>query len=147
MKFRPREIPLLAIAVALSGCAASSGGSPSDGSPSDIERPVVSAPDLETVPPSDEPVTGEVPDAILAAIVADAAQRGGVDPGDVEVVQAEAITWSDGSLGCPEPGMTYTMALVDGYHVIVVAGTERLDYRVTGQGGFRVCENPGRPSG
>ena len=42
--------------------------------------------------------------------------------------------------------MSYTMALVDGYHVILVAAGEELDYRVGAQGGFRLCENGGRPS-
>jgi hypothetical protein len=27
-----------------------------------------------------------------------------------EVVSAKAVTWSDGSLGCPEPGKLYTQA-------------------------------------
>jgi hypothetical protein len=92
-------------------------------------------------------VTGEVPAEIMASIVADAADRAGVDPDEVEVIQAMEVTWSDGSLGCPEPGMSYTQALVDGYHVIVDAGGEQLDYRVAGQGAFRVCEDGGRPSG
>jgi hypothetical protein len=147
MRSNPRATPLLVVALALTACAARTGASPSEASPSDDGRPTISAPALETVPPSDVPVTGEVPARILDAIVADAAERGSVEPADVEVVQAASVTWSDGSLGCPEPGMNYTMALVDGYHVIVVAGDDELDYRATTQGGFRVCEGGGRPSG
>ena len=104
-------------------------------------------PDLATVPPSDEPATGEVPSAIMADLIADAAERTGEEPDAIEVVQAAAVTWNDGSLGCPEPGMFYTQALVDGYHVILRAGDEELDYRVGAQGGFRLCEGSGRPSG
>lgn len=133
--------------LALAACAAQSGASPSDASSSDAGRPTISAPPLATVPPSDEPVTGEVPDEILDAIIADAAERASVEPEAVEVREAVAVTWSDGSLDCPEPGMAYTQALVDGYHVILRAGDEELDYRVTAQGGFRVCEGGGRPSG
>jgi hypothetical protein len=91
-------------------------------------------------------VTGEVPGEIMANLLADAAERTGVDVDDIEVVQAEAVTWSDGSLGCPEPGMVYTQALVDGYHVIVEAGGEELDFRVTANGGFVLCEQD-RPGG
>lgn len=98
------------------------------------------------MPPSDEPVTGEVPAEIMAELVADAAERSGEAPEAIEVTQAVAVTWNDGSLGCPEPNMSYTMALVDGYHVILVAAGEELDYRVGAQGGFRLCENGGRPS-
>ena len=136
---------LSALAFTLAGCAAPIGVSPSP-SP-DPSRPAPSAPELSTIPPSDEPVTGEVPAEIMAALVADAAERAGVDEDAVEVVEALAVTWSDGSLDCPEPGMSYTMALIDGYHVILEADGEELDYRVTGQGGFRLCENGERPSG
>lgn len=87
---------------------------------------------------------GEVPAEFLANVVADAAERAAVDAAAVEVVQAEATTWSDGSLGCPEPGMFYTQALVDGYHVIVEAGGDEFDYRLTANGGSVLCEN-GRP--
>jgi len=135
---------LSALAFTLAGCA-TPGVSPSP-SP-DPSRPAPSAPELSTIPPSDEPVTGEVPAEIMAALVADAAERAGVDEDAVEVVEALAVTWSDGSLDCPEPGMSYTMALIDGYHVILEADGEELDYRVTGQGGFRLCENGERPSG
>ncbi len=36
--------------------------------------------------------------------------------------------------------MAYTQALVDGYHVVIVAGGEELDYRVGSGGSFRLCE-------
>ena len=36
----------------------------------------------------------------------------------------------------------YTQALVDGYHVIVEANGQKLDYRIPLDGGFRVCKGP-----
>ncbi|HYI65340.1 MAG TPA: hypothetical protein VEW95_00285 [Candidatus Limnocylindrales bacterium] len=86
-------------------------------------------------------MTGELPNEILAGILSDAAQRTGVAEDAIEVVRADAMTWSDGSLGCPEPGMLYTQALVDGFHVIVNADGEELDYRVGQGGSFRLCED------
>ena len=135
--------------VALAACAAQLGRSPdpADDATPVPTRPEISAPDLATMPPSDAPVTGEVPAEILDPIVANAAERADVDPDTVDVVKAEEVTWNDGSLGCPEPGMFYTQALVDGYHVILEAGDEELDYRVTADGGFKICEEGGRPSG
>src|SRR5262245_20683020 len=44
----------------------------------------------------------------------DLAGRLGVDVGQIEVVEARAVTWPDGSLGCPQPGMAYPQVLVDG---------------------------------
>jgi hypothetical protein len=91
---------------------------------------------------SPPPVTGGVPTELLDEIIADAAERVAVAVADVEVVRAEAVTWPDGSLGCPEPGMAYTQALVPGYWVVVDADGEELDYRVGRNGSFRLCENP-----
>ena len=81
----------------------------------------------------------EAPADLLADIKADLAERLGIEPEAVELVRAEAVTWSDGSLGCPEPGMFYTQALVEGYHVILRAGGEEYDYRAAEQGYFKLC--------
>ena len=61
---------------------------------------------------------------------------------ELTVARAEAVTWPDGSLGCPEPGMMYTQVLVDGYWVVIRAGDETYDFRGTGTT-FRLCP-PGR---
>jgi hypothetical protein len=139
-RFRRAPQLIVPVALTLAACAAPLGASP------EPSRPLVAAPDLETVAPSEAPVTGEVPAAIMDDLLADAAERADADPEPIEVVRAENVTWNDGSLGCPEPGMSYTMALVDGYHVIVAAADEQLDYRVTVEGGFKLCEDGGRPS-
>ena len=65
---------------------------------------------------------------ILERIRADAAQRAGVAPDQVKVLAVESVTWSDGSLGCPEPGMMYTQALVRGHRVRVDAAGMMLLY-------------------
>ena len=58
----------------------------------------------------------------------DSARRTGLKRTEIEVLSAEAVTWSDGSLGCPQPGMMYTQALVPGFRIRVRAGAETLDY-------------------
>ena len=146
-RMNARPLVLLPLALMLAGCRSQLGDSPPETASTEPSRPAISAPELSTIPPSDEPVTGEVPQELMGSIVADAARRTGVGEDEVEVVQAISVTWNDGSLGCPEPGMSYTMALVDGYHVILAADDEEFDYRVSGQGGFKLCESGGRPSG
>jgi hypothetical protein len=47
------------------------------------------------------------------AILADAQRRSGVGADRIRVVHSEAVTWRDGSLGCPEPGRLYTQALIE----------------------------------
>jgi hypothetical protein len=140
---RTAHVPAIALATLLLAACATSLGSP-DGR---ATAPTRSVPPLATVPASDAPVIGEVPAGILAGVLADAAERAGAAEDDIEIVEAVAMTWSDGSLGCPEPGMLYTQALVDGYQVILDAGGEELDYRITADGGFRLCEDGRTPSG
>ena len=84
-----------------------------------------------------------MPSTVIEAAVADAASRAGVDPTEVTVVSAESVTFPDGGLGCPEPGMMYTQVLTPGYRVVVEAGGTEYDYRAGARGGgVRWCENP-----
>ena len=66
----------------------------------------------------------------------------GVPIEEIEVVEAERMTWADSSLGCPEPGMMYAQGVVDGYRIVLsVAGTE---YPVhSGETGDPVVCRPG----
>jgi hypothetical protein len=87
-----------------------------------------------------EAVIGEVPEDLLEAILADAAERTGLPPEAFTVVRAEAVVWSDGSLGCPQPDMLYTQAPVDGYWIVLEAGDKHLDCRAAESGFFSLCE-------
>jgi hypothetical protein len=79
-----------------------------------------------------------LPASKIAPVVVDAAGRAGVTPDQVKVVSAEAMTFPDGSLGCPEPGMAYTQMVVDGFKIVAQAKGVTYDYRGTANG-FRLC--------
>lgn len=131
------------LVLALTACTASQG----DAEPTHTERPARTDAVIATIAPdNDAPVTGEVPADLLAAILADAADRSGLDAAEIEELRAESTTWPDGSLGCPEPGQVYTQALVDGYHIVLDAAGDELDYRATTSGSFQLCEATGPPS-
>jgi hypothetical protein len=74
-------------------------------------------------------------------IAADAATVAGVDPASVVLVSVKPVTWMDGSLGCPKPGVMYTQAVVPGFQVIVRAGDRKLDYRVGREGTAKRCDS------
>ena len=78
-------------------------------------------------------------DSVTDAVLSDAAQRTGRKKADLVVESAEAVTWADGSLGCPEPGAMYTMALVPGYRIRIRAGDRVLDYHASLRGFFVLC--------
>lgn len=77
------------------------------------------------IAPTGEPVA--VPAARWDAIVADLAERGVT--GTPELVSAHAVTWNNGALGCPSPGVSYTQAIVDGMRVVVEVDGTTYDYR------------------
>jgi hypothetical protein len=149
-----RSVSLLGLAslTLAAACAGGAGASPAGGSPSAGSSPVASA--NPTATEDDEPAPTEaagsvnpslVPASILGPIVADAATRAGVDVSELAVVYAASVEFNDGSLGCPEPGMGYTQAIVPGYQVILEHEGTRLDYRASGPGAFRLCPSGGEP--
>ena len=93
---------------------------------------------------SPAPVPAEVQmaptlESVTTAVLEDAARRTGVGKADLSVVSAVAVTWPDGSLGRPQPGVTYTMTLVPGYRITVRAGERVLDYHASRRGYFVLC--------
>jgi hypothetical protein len=108
------------------------------------DKPEPPSADPAPPPPVAPIVTGEVPADLMDAIMADAGSRIAAKTA-LAVIRAQAVTWSDGSLGCAEKGMTYTQALVDGYWVVLDAGGQQLDYRASRSGAFRYCAVGGLP--
>jgi hypothetical protein len=101
------------------------------------------------VPPKREAPMNPTLQSVTEAVLADAVQRTGIERDRLKVASAQSVTWADGSLGCPQPGMSYTMALVPGYWIKVRAGEQVLDYHASQRGHFVLCP-PGRsedPSG
>jgi hypothetical protein len=46
----------------------------------------------------------------------------------IKVVTADPTYWSDTSLGCPQPGMTYSQIVTPGYRVTLVVGNTLYTY-------------------
>ncbi|MGQ9876807.1 MAG: hypothetical protein ACUVSL_16325 [Chloroflexus sp.] len=112
-------------------------------------------PEKETpMPPSDQGGTSPIPanaqpltppyDPNLASLIdqakQDLAQRLGVDVSAVEVAQVAAVTWPDGSLGCPRPGMAYTQELIDGVFVQLRVGDQLYNYHGDGRQPLFLCD-------
>jgi hypothetical protein len=109
------------------------------GRPSDLP---IGTPRFPPLGPTAAPITGEAPAAIVAAARRDLATKVGVDAAaSAEVVVSEAVTWPDGSLGCPVPGQLYPQVVTPGYHVVFRVGTTTYDYRATEAGVVSLCEH------
>jgi hypothetical protein len=92
-----------------------------DTSPGD---PVPSTPPEAPVTNPSDPTAPNGSNVEIA--VAELAVRLDVDPSEIEVVSVEEVTWPDGSLGCPRPGMSYTQALVNGQ--LIVLAVDGIDH-------------------
>ena len=77
--------------------------------------------------------------ALVRAVSDDARRISGADSGRIRVLEAAAVTWSDGSLGCPEANRFYTQALVPGYRVRIDAAGKLLVYHANARGSWVLC--------
>ena len=96
-------------------------------------------------PPGEETVVTTPPDHRVAAAIADLATREGADIADVIVVESMDVTWSDGSLGCPQPGMSYIQAITAGHLAVLELNGQRYEYHGGTSGPLSYCEKPQPP--
>lgn len=101
--------------------------------PTGTPEPSVAAPQLDA---------GETPQSIFDSVLADLMMVAAPADAEITVVKSEAVIWSDGSLGCPQPDVMYTQALVEGYQVIFAVGDKLYDYHISDSGFFVLCNNP-----
>ena len=84
-------------------------------------------------------------DAAESALL-DLASHLGIEPDRIEVLTDREVTWSDTSLGCPQPGMSYAQRLTPGSQIVLRAdGVEHHYHAGAGRGPFR-CATPKAPA-
>ena len=72
----------------------------------------------------------------------DLAQRLAVEPGEIQVLRADRVTWRDSSVGCPESGQMYMQVLTAGARITLgFSGTEYRYHQAEGAAPF-LCETP-----
>jgi hypothetical protein len=82
----------------------------------------------------------------------DLAQRLSIQTSDIVLVDAKEVTWPDGSLGCPQPGMMYIQVLIPGYLIKLKYDIREFEYHAGKDRSLTYCKNPtppveGMPSG
>lgn len=128
----------------LAGCGdGASSTNPSRTDPERLEarRAALEGKDLARLPP--EPpaeIREKVPADVMGRVRAHLADRLSVPADELETVRAEAAEWPNGAMGCPQPGVHYTQALVSGYRIVLRHGGRDYDYRIAESGYFVLCE-------
>ena len=77
--------------------------------------------------------------------MADLSERLAVEESTIDVLDARAVTWRNGSVGCPQPDLAYTQALVPGGLIVLRVGDWSYRYHAADGGPFFYCENPQAP--
>ncbi|HSV40518.1 MAG TPA: hypothetical protein VLI04_17275 [Nocardioidaceae bacterium] len=96
--------------------------------------------------PPEETIVTTPADHRVAAAIAELATKEGVETTDIVVVESRDVTWPDGSLGCPQPGMSYIQAQTEGYQLVLSVDGRQFDYHGGTQGPLTLCENPMPPA-
>lgn len=132
---------LLLLLMLLAACgAAESPTEPGDGQPvlSPLPTDEVPPPPIEESPVAEPaPENGEtgsrgLPDdaameGVISQVMDQLAAQTGLTPEEMTVVSAEAVEWSDSSLGCPDPATMYMQVIIPGYRVVIEGNGETFD--------------------
>ncbi len=87
------------------------------------------------------------PNSVAEEAVVLLAARLKVSANQITVVRAEAVTWPDGSLGCPEPDTAYTQMLVEGTQVVLQFQDRKYDYHAGPNGVAFLCPSSEKDGG
>ena len=144
-----RAVALLA--AALFACGGGPGNPPppavstsSPTQPGELQPPDVTVSTVLPMPPTTG--FGQVDEALRPFIdqaVEDLSSQIQVAREAVVVVSAETMVWPDGSLGCPEPGRSYTQVQVEGYLIRLLANDLIYNYHGGGSRQPFLCQVPG----
>ncbi len=108
-----------------------------------VSEPIVEAPATDPTQTSSPEEPMAQPDLAsyppVQQATADLAQRLDVDPGAIKIVRVEEVTWPNGGVGCPQPGMAYTQALVPGQFIQLEVDGVTYNYHSGGQRAPFLC--------
>jgi hypothetical protein len=134
----------------IGGCGDDSMSSQSvvtESAPAASNAPADSAPEPLTVVAVTEEITvassADIDPTLRTLVdqaVADLATRLNIDASSIVTVSAQAMSWSDGSLGCPQPGMLYTQAIVDGALIQLSVDGTSYSYHSGASGAPFLCQ-------
>ena len=98
-------------------------------------KPIETRPNAPAATPSSTGGAGELAQERAAELLAGEL---GVAVAGLKVVSTTAMTWSDASLGCPQPDMGYAQVVTPGY-LVLFRDSEGTEYKVhTNEGGSSV---------
>ena len=122
-------------------------------------RIALSTPSPEKIKPSHIPTQGDTPNmapipstpvapglqSLIEKAKEDLAHRLSIPTTQINVLDTRDVTWSNSSLGCPQPGMVYADVITPGYLLLLNANGQDYEYHAGKSSEFFYCENPTPP--
>jgi hypothetical protein len=75
----------------------------------------------------------------------DLAQHVSSSVAQINLVEATEVEWSDSSLDCPQPGMTYLQVITPGYRILLEVDGQEYEYHSNRDAYVVLCENRAPP--
>jgi hypothetical protein len=86
--------------------------------------------------PPEEPGLQE----LITNVKADLAGRLSLPTEEITITELTEVEWSDSSLDCPEPEMSYLQVITPGYRIILQANNNSYEYHSNRDSYFVYCE-------
>ena len=111
--------------------------------PTQIELTSIPTPgDTQNMTPTPSFPTTPNLQSLIAKAKDDLAQRLSISITEINIVDAKEVTWSNASLGCPQPGMLYADVLTTGFLILLSANAQNYEYHADKGSDVFYCENP-----
>jgi len=94
----------------------------------------------EEEPPMTTQSLNQGTEKLVGLATADLAQRLNITPEEIEVVEVQAVTWGDTSMGCPQPDMRYKQIPQDGLLIKLRVDGQVYEYHSGGSREPFLCE-------
>jgi hypothetical protein len=144
--------PFVLLALAMTGCVPSQIDATES---TDLPSSSLTREPLSTLIPA-QPTQGDKPqmnpllptpsalglEGLIETAKQDLAQRLSISTSDIVLVDAKEVVWSDGSLGCPQPGMMYAQVLTPGYLIKLKYDIRDFEYHAGKERSLTYCKNP-----
>jgi hypothetical protein len=97
--------------------------------------------DISQMTPSvSTPAEGNI-QALVDQAKTDLAQRLSLSANDIDVRDVTEVEWSDSSLDCPQPGMSYLQVITPGYRILLDVNGQVYEYHSNRDTYVVYCEN------
>jgi hypothetical protein len=86
------------------------------------------------------PAAGNI-QALVDQAKSDLAQRLSLPTNEIDLVEVTEVEWSDASLDCPQPGISYLQVITPGYRILLNVNDQAYEYHSNRDAYVVYCEN------